>query len=359
MHKIKNYNLFIFLSTLVRNLIEVFSGVLLYKMGYSITNILLFISVMSIAGLITDYMCIKIKCKTTLIISSILYGISFYYLSVMTPTITNLIIFAILLSMSNYSYTLIKHLLAIILVDNSKKSISIILIFTYFATIISSLIGAYLIEKLSLEITSVIIIVLSLLSIIPISKLKLNNKKEKIKITPIPKNKILFNIFEQFKVIFITLQPLYLYLNVNNDMYYIGIFNTIINIASLIVIYIISKKINNKCFKYLNLILCISLLLKLNIKNNIAILFVAFLEGIGQKIYEIISLENLYTNTDEDINSYLITEEIIYCTSRAVIAIIFLVLIKDLTIMLYISIVGIFISGFFIKNTKNKLGVNQ
>ena len=353
MFKINHYNFFIFLSTLVRNLIEVFSCVLLYKIGYLIPSILLFIFIMSISGLFTDYLSLKINYKISLMISSILYGISFYYLSIMSPTIINLIIFAIILSISNYSYTLIKHLLAINLVDNSKQNISIILIFTYLANVISSLIGAYLIEKLSLGITSIIIIVLSFVSIIPISKLNIKISKLKLKKIYIPKKKILFSIFEQFKVIFITLQPLYLYLYINNNIYYIGTFNIVINIASLIVMYLISKKIKNKHFRYLNIIFCIALLLKLNVKNSIIILWIAFLEGIGQKIYEMISLENLYDNITNDIGSYLMVEEIFFCLSRAFIAIIFSLFIKDLIIMLYICIIGIFISGFFIES-KNK-----
>ena len=350
MFKRNSYNIFIFISTLVRNLIEVFSCVLLYKMGYIISNILIFISIMSISGLITNYLSLKINYKISLIISSILYGISFYFLSVMTSTIINLIIFAILLSISNYAYTIIKHLLAMKLTENSKQKISIILVFTYIANIISSLIGALSIEKLSLGITSIIIILLSLLSIIPISRLNIETKKLKLKKVYISKEKKLFSIFEQFKIIFLTLQPLYLYLYINNNTYYISFFNIIINITSLIVMYKISNKINNKYFKYLNIIFCISLLLKLNIKNSIIILLVAFLEGIGGKIYEIISLENLYNNIEDNIESYLMTEEIYFCLTRTLITLIFSLFIKDLIIMLYICIIGIFISGLFIKN---------
>lgn len=350
MLKTNYYNIFIFISTLVRNLIEVFSCVLLYKMGYTINNILIFISIMSTFGLITNYLSLKINYKRSLIISSILYGISFYYLSVMTPTITNLIIFAILLSISNYSYTLIKHLLALKLTENSKHKISIILIFTYLANIISSLIGAISIEKLSLGITTIIIIVLSLLSIIPISRLNIKTTKLKLTKVNISKEKKLFSIFEQFKIIFLTLQPLYLHLYINNNIYYISFFNIIINISSLIVVYKISNKINNKYFKYLNIIFCISLLLKLKIKNSIIILIVAFLEGIGGKIYEIISLENLYNKIENNIESYLITEEIYFCITRAIITLIFSLFIKDLIIMLHICIIGIFVSGIFIKN---------
>ena len=38
------YNIFLLLSTLFRNLVEVFNIALLYKLGYSIKNILLYYS---------------------------------------------------------------------------------------------------------------------------------------------------------------------------------------------------------------------------------------------------------------------------------------------------------------------------
>lgn len=348
MFKISNYNIFLFLSTLVRNLIDVFSCVLLYKMGYTLTDILLFMLIMSIIGLIVDYFCLKIHYKICLIISAILYGGSFYFLSVMDANIVNLIIFAVILAISNYSYTLVRHLLALNLVENSKDNISIIMVFIYLATIFSSLVGSYLLENLSLGVTALIVIFLSLFSIKTISGLDKKISKLKMEKVVISKKKLLFSIFSQFKVIFITLQPLYLYLYVNDNVYYIGIFNVVINIASLIVMYFISKKVNNKYFKCLNIILCVALFLKLNVRSSLLILGVAFLEGIGQKIYEIVSLENLYDKVG-NINSYLMMEEVFFCLGRSLIIGIFYLLVKDLMMILYICIIGIFISGFFIE----------
>ena len=43
---IKKYNLFIMISTIARNIVEVFSSVLLYKMGYSLKEILLFFTIL-------------------------------------------------------------------------------------------------------------------------------------------------------------------------------------------------------------------------------------------------------------------------------------------------------------------------
>ena len=344
----KKYNKFIFLSTLTRNLIEVFSCLLLYIEGYSIKNILLFLIIMQISGIITIYISLKTNFKITLIISSILYGLSFYYLSIMNKTIINLIIFACLLSISNYSYNIIKHLLAIKEKNNTKKEISITLISQYIAKIISTIIGAIIFNKMELKLASIIIIIISILSIIPIRKFKTHKANINIKKVIIPRKKIIFSILEQFKIIFITLQPLYLYIYIKKSIYYISTFNIIITLTSIILMYIITKKIQNKYFKYINIIFISALILKLNIKNNIILLLVALLEGIGQKIYEVMSLDNLYVE-NKNPESYLMKEELIFGISRTIILILYLVILKNnLIAMLYISIIGIYISAYFI-----------
>ena len=98
------YNLFLFLSTLTRNIIEVFSVIILYNKGYSINNILIFLLVMYISGIITNYISLKSNYKVVLIISYFTYGISYLYLSLMNNNIYNLLLLAVLLSISNYSY---------------------------------------------------------------------------------------------------------------------------------------------------------------------------------------------------------------------------------------------------------------
>ena len=191
----------------------------------------------------------------------------------------------------------------------------------------------------------------SFISIFPILKQPkiLISKHNNIDKVIIPKNKVIFNILEQFKVIFLELQPLFLYIYIENSIYYVGIFNIITNIASLIVIYFISKKLNNKHFKYYCLSLGLVLILKLNIKSGIFLLIIAFLEGIFIKIYENISLNNLYNHDENYIPKYLLTEELIFFGSKSLIMLIYLILNLNLYIIMYINIIGIIISGYFIK----------
>ena len=350
MNNIKYYNIFILISTFARNIIEIFSMVILYKIGFSLKQIMLFYIIYFITSTISSIISLvissKYNAKYILLLSSFLYTYSFYFLSRLNNNITSLIIFAILLAISNYTYHPIRHYYAIKTIDNNKNNkIASILIFNYIAIIISSYLGAYLTKNI--KITSIIIILLltSLISIVPLLKLKYKKQKEKIRLSlnNLKKDKVLFFIFEQGKVIFLLLQSLYLYIYVKNDITYLGLFNVILGISSIITIYIFSKT-NNYKFKLFNSLLCTILILKINIINPNILLILAFFEGIGIKIFEVVSTKNIYNINKENIISYLIIVEVIFCLISSFIFIIFY-FINNLKLMLYICIVFIFICG--------------
>lgn len=360
MSNIKRYNIFILLSTLARNIVEVFSSVLLYKMEYSIKEILLFYTILYFTGAITStitiYLTKIIKPKYILILSSIIFSFSFYYMSIMNKTFINLIIFSIILGIGSYTYHTIRHYYAIKSINNhERREIGSILIYTNIATIISSVIGAYIETKLSNLILAIIVIIISILAIIPILKFDDKISKETIRLEKINKNKLLFFILEQSKVVNITIQPLYLYLFINNTISYIGVFNIIMGISSCIFIYFFVRKVDDKkYFKYFNIIFCIILLLKLNISNKYIVLILALFEGLGIKIFEIVSTENIYNiRKDTNIKGYLLITEIIFCIVRSIICLVGY-FINNIKILLYITIILIFIISF-IKRNINKM----
>ena len=84
MSNIKKYNIFIMLSTIARNMVEIFSSVLLYKMGYSLKEILLFFTILYFVGgiisVIVIYLTKYINAKYILILSSIIFSGSFYFI---------------------------------------------------------------------------------------------------------------------------------------------------------------------------------------------------------------------------------------------------------------------------------------
>lgn len=364
MSNIKKYNLFIFSSTISRNIIEVFSAVLLYKMGYNLKDILLFYFLIYFVGILVNYISINltkvIKPKYILIFSSIMFGITFIFLEVMTNSIDNLIIYSIIFSISSYSYHSLRHYYALQVLDNKEnnKKVGNILILNYLGIILSSYIGAYIINHYGLIVTVIITIFISLISIIPIILIKTKpyNKEVKIKqtISKMNKKNTLFFVFEQFKVIFLSLQPLYLYIYVDHNLEYIGLFNIFLGISSIIFVYFFVRKVNqNKYFIILTTLFVVVLLFKINILNKTVLLIIAFLEGIGTKMYETVSLENIYNEgIDKEVTSYLTITEFIFCFMRGFICLMFYIFIDDIKIMLYICIAGIFLSSF-VKHKKS------
>ena len=352
MSNIKKYNIFIMLSTIARNIVEVFSSVLLYKMGYTLKEILLFFTILYFIGgiisVIVIYFTKYINAKYILILSSIIFSISFYYMSIMDKTINNLIIFSIIYGVGCYSYHSLRHYFAIKSIDkDKKKNIGSILIFSNIGLIIAPLLVGYITKKLSLIVLAIIVIILSILAIIPLFRLDIKESNIPIKYQKIERNKLLFFILEQAKVINLSLQPLYLYLFINNKIEYVGIFNAIMGVSACIFIYLFVRKIDdNKYFKYLNILFCVILLLKLNITSKYLILAIGFFEGLGIKMFEIVSAENIYNiRKDTNIKGYIVLVEIIFCFTRSIFCLIGY-FINDIKIILYISIVLIFIISF-------------
>lgn len=355
----KNYNIFLLISNISRNLLETFSIALLYKLNYNIKQILLYYLIFYLTGIIVNilvtYLSNYIKFKYILILSNILFVLSYYYFNIMPKSLKNLIIFSIMTSFSSFTYHLIRHYFAIKYTSKTDKEIGNILIFTILGISLSSYIGAYIIEKYSLLTNIIIVFIISIISIIPIKKINLESNYEKIQNINISKNKQLFFFIEQSKVLFLLFEPLYLYIYISSKLIIIGLFNLLVTLSSIITIYIIVRKVNLKNkFKYINIIFVLILLLKLNIKNSNTILIITFLEGLFTKAYEIISMKNLYQEKTNKTKSYLLKAEIIFCFSRSVFILLFYIFTQNIKLILYILLIFIFLSGFILKKDSVK-----
>ena len=343
MKTIRNYNIYIFISTFIRNIIDVYSVIYLYQKGISIKEIISIYALTYFFGYFISYLSItlgnKVGYKYILIFSSLITSITFYIIH----NSHNIYLISLFLSLSMFTYHPIRHYYGINLLKQ-KKEIGNTLIFTYIAQLLSSYIA---ISNMKL----IYLIILSIIGIIPALFIK-NEKQEIIKLPKkISNNKLNFFFFDQFKIIFILLEPLYLYL-ISNKLSYVGIFNIILTISSILCIYLLTNKINvQKNYKYINILFIIVLILKINIHNKNLLLLIAFLEGIGIKTNELVSTMNLYNI--KDLNAgYIITSERIFCTTRALILSIIYFLSFDLKVSLYILLIGIFILSFqYKKNT--------
>ena len=336
MKTIKNYNIYIFMSTFTRNIIDVYSVIYLYKFGFSFNDIIIIYAYIYFFGYFISNLCIrignKIGYKYILIMSSVFTSISFYILH----NSYNLYLISLFLSLSMFTYHPIRHYFGIKLLQ-SKETISNNLIYIYLANLLSS----YLAIK---NINLIYLMIISIISIIPTLFIG-KDKYEIIKYSKIPSYKLKFFFFDQFRIIFILFEPLYLYM-ISNTISYVGIFNIILTLASIAFLYLFVRKMNtNKDYKYLNFIFVIILLLKLNTSNKVLLLIVAFFEGIGIKINELVSTLNFYDGNKLNIG-YIIICEKIFCVTRFLILVIIYFLSFNIKIILYLLVVGIFILSF-------------
>ena len=342
MKTIKNYNIYIFISTLARNIIDLYSVIFLYNQNISIKNIIFIYAMTYFLGFFISNVSLslgsKVGYKYILILSTIITSVTFYIIH----NTSNIYLISIFLSLSTFTYHPIRHLYGVKLLKY-KKEIGNTLIYIYLAQLLST----YLTIK---NISITYLIILLIISIIPALFIKKEKEQvsEKVKI---PKQKIKFFFFDQFKIIFLLLEPLYLYL-IENNLSFVGIFNIILTISSIICIYFLSNKINiSKKYPYINIIFTIILILKLNIYSKTLLLIVAFLEGIGIKANELVSTLNLY-DTHILNKEYIIISEQIFCMTRSLILSVIYFLPLSLKTTLYILLIGIFILSFqYKKNT--------
>ncbi len=372
MSNLKKYNIFTFVTTFAKLLIEVFIPLILYNMNFTIKEIILFLIIKH--ALCTIFLPITkliIKKKSTtflMIISSILFTLSYIYLNFLTKNILKLLIFTTLLSMYLTFYWVGRHTYALSIIEDKKATdnVSIYTIFTILGGLFSTYIGSILIEKTSYLFLSIIVLFLMLISIIPLTKIKSKKETNEIKlitiITSFPKRNYIFTFLDQLRFVLVTIFPLYIYLNINKSYKYIGIINIVSGLGSIIYIYILKKLMDKNKSDYLSsslLYLAITYTLKLLTKNNIIFLIIVFFEGIFRSVVDLITLRNTYVYSKNYSRlNYTIFTEGINNIGRVIILTLFYITNISLKKIILICILGILIN-IFIKYDDGKYGYNN
>lgn len=369
MSDLKKYNIFIFITSFAKLLVEIFIPLILYNMSFTIKEIILFLILKYSFCLlfipVGYFIGKKYSVSTLMILSSIIFSITYIYLSQINRNLTSLIILSILYSSYLMFYWLGRHTYGLSIIEDKKTTdnVSLYNIFTILGGLFSPFIGSYIIEKTSTLTLSTIVLVLMIISIIPltkIKKIKLNpNTQIKHIVKSFPKTNYIFNTLDQLRYILYTVLPLWIYINIKSKYSYIGILNIITGLGSIIYIYLLSKKMDKNKKDYLSLsllIMGIIYLLKITITSNLAYLIITLLEGITKSSLDTITLRNTYVyQKNYCITSYIIFTEIINNIARTLFLIIFYIFNVPLKTMLLICILGIFLN-VFIKYDDGKYG---
>lgn len=372
MSNLKKYNIFVFITTFAKLLIEVFIPLILYNMNFTIKEIILFLiikhALCTIFLPITKLVIKKTSTTFLMIISSILFTLSYIYLNFLTKNILKLLIFTTLLSMYLTFYWVGRHTYALSIIEDKKATdnTSLYTIFTILGGLFSTYIGSILIEKTSYLFLSIIVLFLMLISIIPLTKIIPKKETNDIKlitiITSFPKRNYIFTFLDQLRFVLVTIFPLYIYLNINKSYKYIGIINIVSGLGSIIYIYILKKLMDKNKRDYLSsslLYLAITYTLKLLIKNNIIFLIIVFFEGIFRSVVDLITLRNTYVYSKNYTRlNYTIFTEGINNIGRVILLTLFYITNISLKKIILICILGILIN-IFIKYDDGKYGYNN
>ena len=360
MTNLKKYNIFITITTFAKLMIEVFIPLLLYNIGFQLNEILIFYLVqfftIFLFNIPATYIGQKITFKKLMIISSILFSLTYLYINYMTNNIIKLVILSVLNGLYLSTYWIGRHIYGISIIKEKETTdnVSKYMIFGIIGSLPASYIGAYILEKYGYISLSIIILILSFISLFPLFKIKINQKINKIKIKQIikkfPKQNYIFLFFEQLKFFTILLFPLYIYINIKSELKYIALTNVIIGISSILYILYIAKKMDENKKDYLKpmlLAMFIILLIKLNINSSNIILFIIFIEGISKSALDTIILRNTYSYKANYNNiSYILFIEQLYSLFRFIITTIYLILEVNLKTILYIGTFSLLINTF-------------
>ena len=135
----KKFSISSFISFFAKTMIEVFIPIILFNKGFSIKEIFIYMAFQYFFAIIVVYLSPKIddliKYKGLIIINSIFYIITYFFLFNMTNTILNLALLAFFYTIHTSIFWILRHIYMIKIypMNNLSKSVGNILIITELA----------------------------------------------------------------------------------------------------------------------------------------------------------------------------------------------------------------------------------
>ena len=356
----KYFDLYVFFSTFSRNLIEVFIGTILFKSGFSLKEVILFVLLFNLFSFIIAFPCIwlskKYSNRVLAIISALSFGLTQLILGSIKPVLWYIYLLAFLYSIYRRSYWVSRryYTLKVIQKKDIAKDYSILSIINQIGILISSYAGALFLDFVSIDILILISVTLFLISIIFLTKLKFEHEKNDYKIEiiktirSVPKSFILHLGCFELQAVLKYLMPLYIFIYVKDTYSAIGLINLIVYLSTLIFTYLYAKIINDKK-NYLKLSIMLFIVINILKVNTLGILLyiVSFVEGFISKTYEQSFYKEYLTMSKKyEYYNYNMLYEIVQNVFRTLLTLILFVFIDDLKIMIYVTLLVMSISLF-------------
>ena len=354
------FNAYIFLTTFARSLLEVFIGTFLYKIGFSIQEVLLYyVLVMGFSTIITTpcfYICKRYSNK----LLSVIGIITLFALQLVLDTMTKKTYY-----LYRRSYWIARRYYTLQVIDdksNISKKYSFVSIANQLGAIIASYIGALLLQNFSLSIINIISFILLGISVFILYKLDIKQEKNDAKLDligtlkNIPISSIIGISCYSLLVVITNLFPLFIIIYVKDTYTAVGLISVLTSISSLVFTYIYGR-LRNKNKNYLKLSILLYVILQaLRINTQgILLIIVTILIGFVSKMYEqSFQKEHILLSKNFELNNYNYAFETIQNIVRLILMIFLCIFISDVKIMLYITLIFISISGFVTFSTKQK-----
>lgn len=363
------FNAYIFITTFARSLLEVFIGTFLYKIGFSLQEVLLYYVLVTGFSTIIAIPCFYISKRYSNKLLSVIGIITLFALQLVLDTITKktyyLYIIALLYALYRRSYWIARRYYTLQVIDdksNISKKYSFVSIANQLGAIIASYIGALLLQNFSLSIINNISFILLGISVFILYKLDLKQEKNDAKLDligtlkNIPISSIIGISCYSLQVVITNLFPLFIIIYVKDTYTAVGLISVLTSISSLVFTYIYGRLINkNKNYLKLSILLYVILqALRIN-TQGIMLIIVTILIGFVTKMYEqSFQKEHILLSKNFELNNYNYAFETIQNIVRFILMVFLCIFISDVKIMLYITLIFISISGFITFSTKQK-----
>lgn len=359
------FNIFSFISTFARSLIEIFIYLYLYKNGFSIKQILLFYFLENFFAIFLSYIFVKIGEKYKYFIIMYIGIISFIVLQIILNNVINSIFYIFLIS---FLYSIYRrgywvsrrfYITNIIPKKDSSETFSVVLILAQISSIVAGYLGAIILDNFSILSLTIISSLLLLISVIPLIGIKHINTNKKIELIKNVKkydkrNFLAFSLYEINNVLTF-LFPIYIAIYIQNSYVMAGSINAISNVAVLIFIFVYGKIIKKRNYFILSSMLFIFMCIIKLFLYNYLILVIYFFEGIV-KLMQNQSVNKIYFENRNgiDLTHYNLIYQLLESTVR-VIVVLPLFFMNDIRMMILFVLIVISVELFiYSRLNKNK-----
>ena len=356
-----NFNVYVFLSTFARNLIEVFVGVVLLKRGFPLHDVILFYLLIYGFSVFLCFVAIQMSKKFSNILVGIIGILAFISLQIILnfsgDGLWYIIVCALIYSIYRRVYWGSRRYFTLQVVDdkNISKQYSFLVIVNQLGIVTAAYIGSLLLQFLDISIVTAVSISLLVLSIFFMSRLKFKNEHSKTKLHPIrtikmfPKSSMVHIGCYELQNVIKYLLSLFLIIYVRDTYTTIGVVHLIANIATIVFIYIYGRLINKKRnYLKLSIIFIILVFVLQTNTTGVALMIASFLQGFAEKMYDqSFNKEMLTLSKKFDYYNFNLIYELTQNIFRFLAVAFIFFFVHDIKVMIYMMLAFLSIALFF------------